>query len=391
MKRNSLTSSPSRAKSMDWWILTIIVIGLILLPQIGCGEQAKKPAAAVQTSPAAPSAKHGVLATTKAIAAPAKAEPNKPLPAAPADDGLAPKITFESEVHDFGDIGPGSINTCEFKFTNTGNAVLKVNKKIESTCGCTVPELSKEEYAPGESGIIAVKFSAGKQASPVSKNMYVSSNDKIRAKIDLTIKANIVLKVEYEPKQINLSLKQENAGCPQITIRSLDGQPFAIRSFSSTADALTADVNSAVADTNFVIKPTANLDKIKNSIEGTITIGLTHPQCDSVIIPFNVLAKFEFNPKTLVILKAKPQQPITRKVWLLNNYNEDFEIESAVSEKGAIKVLSQQKVGPRYEFELEITPPPAQNNIKFFTDTLTVNIKGGEKQTITCRGFYSKN
>lgn len=375
----------------NWWVLTIIVIGSILLPQIGCEEQAKKPAASPQTPPAVASAKHGVSATPKITAAPAKAEPNNPLPAAPADEGPAPKITFESEVHDFGDIGPGSSNACEFKFTNTGNAVLKVNKKIESTCGCTVPELSKEEYAPGESGIIKVKFSAGKQASPVSKHMYVSSNDKTRTKIDLTIKANIILKVDYEPKQISLSLKQENAGCPQITIRSLDGQPFAIRSFSSTADALTIDVNSAVTDTNFVIKPTANLDKLKNSIEGTINIGLTHPQCDSITIPFNVLARFEFNPKTLVILKAKPQQPITRKVWLLNNYNEDFEIESTASEKGAIKVLTQQKVGPRYEFELEITPPPAQNGIKFFTDILTVNIKNGEKQTITCRGFYSKN
>jgi hypothetical protein len=375
----------------NWWVLTIIVIGSILLPQIGCEEQAKKPAASPQTPPAVASAKHGVSATPKITAAPAKAEPNNPLPAAPADEGPAPKITFESEVHDFGDIGPGSSNACEFKFTNTGIAVLKVNKKIESTCGCTVPELSKEEYAPGESGIIKVKFSAGKQASPVSKHMYVSSNDKTRTKIDLTIKANIILKVDYEPKQISLSLKQENAGCPQITIRSLDGQPFAIRSFSSTADALTIDVNSAVTDTNFVIKPTANLDKLKNSIEGTINIGLTHPQCDSITIPFNVLARFEFNPKTLVILKAKPQQPITRKVWLLNNYNEDFEIESTASEKGAIKVLTQQKVGPRYEFELEITPPPAQNGIKFFTDILTVNIKNGEKQTITCRGFYSKN
>jgi len=373
------------------WILTIIVISSILLLQIGCEEQAKKPAASRQTPPAAPSAQHSASATTKTIAAPAKAEPNKPLPAAPADEGQAPKITFEKEVHDFGDIGPGSSNACEFKFTNTGNAVLKVNKKIESTCGCTVPELSKEEYAPGESGTITVKFSAGKQASPVSKHMYVSSNDKIRTKIDLTIKANIILKVDYEPKQISLSLKQENAGCPQITIRSLDGQPFAIRSFSSTADVLTADANSTVTDTNFVIKPTVNLDKIKNSIEGTINIGLTHPQCDSITIPFNVLARFEFNPKTLVILKAKPQQPITRKVWLLNNYNEDFEIESTASEKGAIKVLTQQKVGPRYEFELEITPPPAQNGIKFFTDILTVNIKNGEKQTITCRGFYSKN
>jgi hypothetical protein len=373
------------------WILTIIVISSILLLQIGCEEQAKKPAPSQQTSLAAPSSQDSKSATAKATAVPAKAEPNKPLPAAPVDEGQTPKITFESEVHDFGDINPGSSHDCEFKFTNTGNAILKVNRKVESTCGCTVPELNKEEYAPGESGTIKVKFSAGKQSGLTSKHMYVNSNDKTRAKIELTIKANIILKVDFEPKQVNLSLKQENGGCPQITIHSLDGQKFAIRSFTSTTEAITADVNIAVVDTNFVIKPTVNLDKIKNSIEGTITIGLTHPQCDTVIIPFNVLAKFEFNPKTLVVLKAKPQQPVTRKLWLLNNYNEDFEIESVASEKGTIKVLSQQKVGPRYEFELEITPPPALNDIKFFTDILTVNIKGGEKQTINCRGFYSKN
>jgi hypothetical protein len=366
---------------LNWWILAIIVISSILLFQIGCEEQVKKPAPSPQT----------LSATTKTTAAHAKAESNKPLPAVPDNEGQTPKITFEKDFHDFGDIGPGSSNTCEFKFTNTGDAVLKVNKKIESTCGCTVPELSKEEYAPGESGTITVKFSAPKQAGPVIKHMYVNSNDKTRAKIELAIKANVILKVDYEPKQISLSLKQENAGCPQITIHSLDGQPFAIRSFSSTTDALTADVNIAVKDTNFVIKPTVNLDKIKNSIEGTINIETTHPQCDSIAIPFNVLAKFEFNPKTLVILKANPQQPIKRKVWLLNNYNEDFEIESTASEKGAIKVLSQQKAGPRYELELEITPPPAQNGVKFFTDMLIVNIKGGEKQTINCRGFYSRD
>ena len=52
--------------------------------------------------------------------------------------GLAPEITFEKRVHDFGVIDPKSKSTCEFKFTNTGKSMLKVEKKITSTCGCTV-------------------------------------------------------------------------------------------------------------------------------------------------------------------------------------------------------------------------------------------------------------
>ncbi len=395
MSRNGSTSSPSRVKSRDWRIQTIIVITAILLLQVSCQEEAKKPAAS-QTSPAtkqtmaAPASLSPAASSNKQPAAGSKPVTAVPAPAPKGHGEDAAKITFEKEVHDFGDIGPGSINECEFKFTNTGKTALKVNKKIETSCGCTVPELSKEEYVPGESGTIKVKFTAGKQPGPTSKHLYANSNDSTRARVDLTIKGNIVLKVDYEPKEVNLSLRQQNAGCPEIKIRSLDGKAFAISKFSSTADAITADVNSAVTDTNIVIKPIADVNKLKNGLAGAITIGLTHPQCDTVIIPFSVLARFEFNPRTLVILKAKPQQPTTRKVWLLNNYEEDFEIESVTSEKGTIKVLSQQKAGPRYEFNLEIMPPPVQNGMKFFTDILTVNIKGGEKQVITCRGFYSK-
>jgi len=51
--------------------------------------------------------------------------------------GLSPKISFEKTVCDLGDVGQGTKNTCEFRFTNTGQALLKIGK-ITRTCGCTV-------------------------------------------------------------------------------------------------------------------------------------------------------------------------------------------------------------------------------------------------------------
>ncbi len=61
-----------------------------------------------------------------------------------------PEISFEKTLLDLGELGQGTNHTCEFVFTNTGNAPLKITN-ISKTCGCTVPKLQKEQYAAGPS------------------------------------------------------------------------------------------------------------------------------------------------------------------------------------------------------------------------------------------------
>jgi len=58
----------------------------------------------------------------------------------PDANNLLPRISFEKTVCDLGDVGQGTKNTCEFKFTNTGQALLKIGK-IKRTCGCLLPPL----------------------------------------------------------------------------------------------------------------------------------------------------------------------------------------------------------------------------------------------------------
>ena len=53
-----------------------------------------------------------------------------------AAEGLLPRISFEKTVCDLGDVGQGTKNSCEFRFTNTGRGLLKIGK-ISRTCGCT--------------------------------------------------------------------------------------------------------------------------------------------------------------------------------------------------------------------------------------------------------------
>jgi len=64
-----------------------------------------------------------------------------------ATERLLPRISFEKTVCDLGYVGQGTKNTCEFRFTNTGRGLLKIDK-LSRTCGCTVFQLDKKEYAP---------------------------------------------------------------------------------------------------------------------------------------------------------------------------------------------------------------------------------------------------
>ena len=352
-------------------ILTILIAAFAFLQQASCQEQAK-----------AEPKSETKLTAPEAAAVSTQAENNA------KTDNAVPKITVEQLIHDFNQVGPGTKNICEFKFTNTGNALLKI-EEIQTTCGCTAAELGKREYAPGESGVIKITFRAGKEAGPTSKHLFVKSNDKAAPKLALTIKADVVMKIDYEPKILKLLLNRENAACPEITLTSLDNQPFAIKLIKSTGDFITADVNSSLQATKHVFKPKVSMDKLREGFKGDVEISVTHPDCDSVIIPFEVLSRFTIDPPVITVLKANPNEPVVREFWVLNNYNEDFQVESTSSKNGIVKVLNQEKFENRYKFKLEITPPESEAKKKFFTDVFVVNIKGGNKLEIKCRGFYS--
>ena len=324
-----------------------VICGLVLLSQIGCQEQAKM------------------------------------------TGGAAPNIKFEELVYDFGEVGPSVKNEGQFKFTNTGNGLLEITK-VARCCG-VVTRLDKMEYEPGQSGIIEVEWNSGPLESTMKKDIVVHSNDPNDPAINLTIKAKVVLKVTWEPKRLKLFLDEENAGCPDITVSSIDDRPFSITGFKSTADCITAEYDPNAEATEFVLEPKVDMEKLQKNLKGRVNISLSHPQGNTATILYSVLPKYTVNPPLLIIFNAEPEKPIARTISVLNNYHKEFEIESLTSENNVvnIKLQEQKKINNGYQLEVEITPPAGEGKAKF-TDSLSVNIKDGEKLPIRCNGYYKK-
>jgi hypothetical protein len=81
---------------------------------------------------------------------------------APQAKASGAKITFDEKSHDFGDINQGDKVEYSFKFKNTGTEPLVISN-VQTTCGCTATNWTKEPVAPGKTGEVAASFnSAGK-------------------------------------------------------------------------------------------------------------------------------------------------------------------------------------------------------------------------------------
>ncbi|MHC4745415.1 MAG: hypothetical protein ACYS8Z_26170, partial [Planctomycetota bacterium] len=202
------------------------------------------------------------------------------------------------------------------------------------------------------------------------------------------IKARVVPKVAYKPQRLKLALRKENAGCDDITLTALDEKPFSITSFQSTGGSITADLDPSAEATKFVLQPKVDLERLQKRSSGFISIGLTHPECKKVLLSFNTRLRFEFKPRSIILLNPEPQKPTVKKVTLVNNYEEEFEVASTSSEKGLLKVLSQEKTDKGHQFEVEVTPPPRDETDRF-TDMLYLNLNDGEKLSIKCYGRYA--
>jgi hypothetical protein len=107
-------------------------------------------------------------------------------------DSKLPAFTFKTDTHDFGAIAEGEKVSYSFQFTNSGNADLLISSAAGS-CGCTVPEYSKEPVPPGQTGNINVIFNSSGKEGHQNKTVTIVANTIPNSKI-ITITGEVVKK-----------------------------------------------------------------------------------------------------------------------------------------------------------------------------------------------------
>ena len=107
------------------------------------------------------------------------------------DEAQLPHFEFVEEVKDFGEIIQGEIVSTTFRFRNVGQTDLIISSATAS-CGCTVPEWSKEPIKPGEEGKIDVRFDSNGKQGMQNKTITLVANTKPNTKV-IAIKGTILV------------------------------------------------------------------------------------------------------------------------------------------------------------------------------------------------------
>lgn len=95
-------------------------------------------------------------------------------------------IKFQATSLSFGEVKSGEVADLQFEFSNIGDSALII-QNVTPTCGCTVAQLAKKEYAPGEKGVIPIRFFSRGYSGRVTKTISVSSNDPDNPQIRLQL------------------------------------------------------------------------------------------------------------------------------------------------------------------------------------------------------------
>jgi hypothetical protein len=318
-----------------------------------------------------------------------KVEPPKP-----ADNDVkkkvGPKIEFESVVVDLGEIPPKSKNPFKFKFKNVGDAPLKI-LNVSKVCGCTQPTWERRSYAPGESGVVKVTFTAGGTVGKVSKGLTATSNSKDASKkrVGLRVTGVIVKKVIVEPGKIKLVFNKENAGCPEIKLTSVDGKAFAVTRFYTPDNVITAAFDREAKSTEIVLYPKVDIGKLKSRMNGYIKVSTNHPECKSVQISYVATPRYRVQPRTLQLKGCDPNEPVTRELWVLSTYGEDFEVSSISSRLNCVSLEKKEKVGNRYKLTIKVTPPDNKGR-RVLSDSVKINLADDERLGVSCRLYYTR-
>jgi len=115
------------------------------------------------------------------------------------------QLLFKNETVSVGEIFDNEPTDARFEFKNTGADPLEI-RYIKPACGCTVPEMDKTVYEPGESGTITVTFDPKGKRGSTQRGIRVYTNSKLKPVHQIFVDAVVKPVVLHEPATMSYNL-----------------------------------------------------------------------------------------------------------------------------------------------------------------------------------------
>lgn len=298
-------------------------------------------------------------------------------PAAPAapQPAATNHLKFDRLDHDFGKIMDTADVEHVFRFTNVGDTTILLNEP-KGSCGCTVPKMTKFEYAPGESGEIKVIFKpAGKAGARNTQTVTVSYHDTARPNemtptTTLTIFADVRTAVSVEPKgQVSFGEVIQGGTAKQVvTVTGIKPDfdvTYASVARSRAFDVKLLGVEPVEIDGEHLRRATLEVTLKDTSRRGRmssiVTVRTTDPQVPlaSVQLDAEIVGDIKVLPPRLNLGALEPKAAFERV----------FKVQSRAGTP--FKILGIDQSGTSQPLTFDITPMDAGEGVGY-----SVRVKG---------------
>lgn len=263
--------------------------------------------------------------------------PPPPPPSAPAPPlGLKGKMEFATTDHDFGKIWDHEKVSYKFVFRNVGTEDLTV-LNVRSTCGCTVPELEKNVYAPGEEGEVTVIFNPNNRENAQHKTINVTTDSRETPRVALHINSFVTKVLNVQPSIANLGriYKNEEKGVKVYITGSTpdfkawpaeqqpEGSPFKFEVVKDVPKPLEAGENGFTVIRVFVEK---GLPVGRHN--GEVLLKTNDSRRPELHLPavVTVVGDLQARPPRFALGRLHPGEAYESTVTLLNRVAQEFEI-----------------------------------------------------------------
>ena len=336
------------------------------------------------------------------------------------------KIEFSETAYSFGKIHEESgLAIHKFIFKNTGNQPVIITK-VESSCGCTTPEWTRQPVKPGATGFVSAQYDPRNRPGAFNKHILVY-NTATKAPIKLVVTGEVIPKEKtladiYRFQMGPLRLKTNHVAFARIKNTEVKKQTIGIVNDSDKEIKVSFDAHRMPAHisaeiTPSVLKPkqegkiTITYDANKKNdwgyvydrlnvlvnnerpMRNTLTVSATIVEDFSKLSPEDLAnaPTMDFDSKEYSFGGIKQGEKVTHSFKFKNNGKRDLIIHKTRSSCGCTTAEVPKVVKPGESGEIKVIFNSAhKSGVQNKTVTLITNIpgkdsKGHDKYKITLR------
>jgi hypothetical protein len=283
-------------------------------------------------------------------------------PAPPAaTNALGPRLTFVTNQYHYGRVIKGTLVKYVFIASNAGDQTLEISK-VTPGCHCTTAgDWSKaHKIEPGKTAEIPIQFDTGAFSGDLTRNITVTSNDKLAPVQQLTLQGTIWNPIEVTPQFANFNIMPDapSNATTVVHITSHFDEPVTLSNPTSANGSFKAELKTITPGKEFEVTVTAVPPFPSANTTGTISI-----KTSSINMPvLNITARATVQPAigltpAQITLPPQMDRPTTNLVTITARGRKALALSDPMASDERVGVTIKE-INPGRVFQLAAVFPP---------------------------------